>query len=295
MNSRFRSLAKPAAFLVGFLVCFLVALGFRLASKLHFAHVHVRILSGDASEGADSKSRLVSPQLLLRLEGNAGSPLEPVEGRADHWRSDRHSGPVQSLLIAAREPFALRPEQIQLRFGDHWSQPDWIRTGRDLGLAAPEEEIIKGLSVKGLTNVMEVRLINPPDSFFLLAKSTLNWQGDMSLLLMSLVQGAVVYLIGLQILRHAFSISGSCDAVRWEGDSAIFVVSAMTQTLLLLLLGCQFVFYVTVSAGQRSVLQAGVGLLLTLMLIIGGTKLIRGLIARLSGTQLVLGGVLLHA
>lgn len=293
MNSRFRSLARPAAFLVGFLVCFLVALEYRLASKLHFAHVHVRILSGDASEGADSKSRLVSPQLFLRLEGNAGSPLEPVEGLADQWRSDRYSGPVQCLLIAAREPFTLRPEQIQLRFGDHWSQPDWTMTGRDLSLAAPEEEIIKGLSGKGLTNVMEVRLINPPDSFFLRSKSTLNWQGDMSLLLMCLVQGAVVYLIGLQILRHAFSISGSCDAVRWEGDSAIFVVSAMTQTLLLLLLGCQFVFYVTVSAGQRSVLQAGIGLLLTLMLIIGGTKLIRGLIARLTGTQLVLGGVLL--
>lgn len=293
VNSRFRSLAKPAAFLAGFFVCFLVAREYRLSSNLHFAQMHVRITTGSGAEGADSKSHLVSPEVLLRLEGSEGRRLEPVEGSAVDWRSNRYSGPVQSVLIAAREPFALRPEQIQLRFGDYWSQPDWIRTGSDLLLAAPEEKILRGLAGKGLTNVLEVRLIDPPDSFQLRAKSALNWQGDMSLLLLCLVQGAVVYLIGLQILRRAFSISASSDAVRWEGDSAIFVASSMTQALLLLLLGSQFVFYIRVSVGQHSASQAGIGLLLILMLIISGTRLIQGLMAKRSGIQLVLGGVLL--
>jgi hypothetical protein len=293
VNSRFRSLAKPAAFLAGFLVCCLVAREYRLSSKLHFAHVHLRIVSGDADEGADSKSRLVSPEVLLWLGGNEGRLLEQVEGSPDDWRADRYSGPVQSVLIAAREPFALRPEQIQLRFGDHWSQPDWIRTGRDILLSAPEEGILRGLARQGLTNVLEVRLIDPPDSFLLRGKSPLNWQGDISLLLLCLVQGAAMYLIGLQILRHAFSISATWDGVKWEDDSAIYVISSTTQALLLLLLGCQFVFYVRAFAGQRSVLQAGIGLLLTLILIIGGTRLIQGLKSKLSGLHLVLGGVVL--
>jgi hypothetical protein len=291
--SRFRGLVRPAAIVAAFLACFLFACLYRLSKDRHFAGVHVRIVSGGDQNSGDSSRGLVSPEVLLRFAGYDARRLERVEGSADDWRSAGNWEPVQSVLITATEPFALRPEQVQLRFGDHWSQPDWIRTGADIVLAAPEQTILRGLGQRGMRNVLEVRLRVPPVNFWPGARDSLNWQGDSSLLLLCLIQGAVVCLIGRQILLRAFWISASCDAVRWEDDSAIFVVSSMTQALLLLLLGTQFVFYIGVTAGQRSVWQSVTGVLFVLLLIYGGTRLIRVVTGRLSRLQLLSGGVLL--
>ncbi|MFM7056123.1 MAG: hypothetical protein ACKO2P_04280 [Planctomycetota bacterium] len=124
-------------------------------------------------------------------------------------------------------------------------------------------------------------------------RGMLNWQGDLSLQLLCLLQAAVVVFTCLQICRRAFRAVDVGDAVTPEENVALFGAASCTQVFLMLLLICQLVFFFGVSAGLRSAIETACGLVGAVLLATVGMRVIRKIAGTASRQQLVYGGLLL--
>jgi len=291
--ARTRIFGRVLALFAALAVCFCVACFYRLTTDRHFSRVHVRVLPG-ATEGGGTLSdpERVRTVFICSPFGSA-LRLQPVAGHMDDWRHAGAVGPVKSVLICSGSPLSLRADEVQIRCGEHWSRPNWIYSGAELSLSAPDERIRRGLERNGFPHVLEVQLKNPPQNLLSHTRGMLNWQGDLSLQLLCLLQAAVVVFTCLQIGRRAFRTVDAGDAVTPDDNVALFGAASCTQVFLLLLLSCQLVFFFGVSAGQRSALETAIGLVCALLLATSGTWLIRRIVGGASRQQLVVGGLLL--
>ncbi|MEY3175138.1 MAG: hypothetical protein RLZZ436_3052 [Planctomycetota bacterium] len=293
MFSRFRVLGRLLLLLAAAAACFVVACVYRLSGDGHFSRVHLQLQSveGRAATGAAEAGRQL--EVYVRFAGTDGWPLEPVAGKSGVWRHAGPSRPVRSVLIASRDPLPLSAEQVQIHCGEYWSWPDQSYSGAELTLGQPEAGILNGFVRNGLPHVVEVTLKNPPDSLLSRSRGMLNWQGDLSLLFLALLQTLIMTIAGLQVLRRAFRVVESPDVLSWESGLALFSVSSAAHALLILLLGVQLFFYFGVAAGQRSAWQLAAGLICVLAVIAAGTWLIRTVVNRSGPLLLSVGGILL--
>ena len=291
--SRTRILGRVLALFSALACCFVAACNYRLVTDRHFSRVHVRLFSDSQRGGVASEEGDRGYDIFINTAYDAAMRLEPVTGHAEYWRHAGGVMPVKSVLICASAPISLGADQVELRFGEHWSRPNWTCSGSELSFAEPAEKIRAGLARNGFPHALEVKLRNPPQHLLRQTRGMLNWQGDLSLQLLCLLQAAVVVFTGLQILRCAFRVLEYGDAITPDDNAALFGVASCLQVFLMLLLICQLVFYFGVSAGQRSAMEAAAGLICALLFATAGTWLLRKLLGLASSRQLAFCGVLL--
>lgn len=293
MVLRTRILGRVFALFAPLALCFVAACSYRLATDRHFSRVHVRLFSVAQPGGAAAEERDPGYNIFICSPFDTAARLEPVTGHTHYWRHAGAVVPVKSVLICASVPFSLRADQVQIRCGEHWSRPSWTYSGSELSLTVPDEKIRRGLQKNGFPHALEVKLRNPPQHLLSHTRGMLNWQGDLSLQLLCLLQAAVVVFTGLQILHCAFRAVEFGDAITPDDNAAVFGVASCLQVFLMLLLICQLVFFFGVSAGQRSAVEAAAGLVCAVLFATAGTWLMRKLLGVGSSRQLVVLGVLL--
>jgi hypothetical protein len=291
--SRTRILGRVLALFAPLVLCFIAACSYRLATDRHFSRVHVRLVSIAQQGGVSTGERDPRYDIFICSRFGTAARLEPVTGHAHYWRHAGAVVPVKSVLICASAPISLRADQVQVRCGEHWSRPNWTYSGSELSVVVPDEQIRRGLEKNGFPHALEVKLRNPPQHLLSHTRGMLNWQGDLSLQLLCLLQAAVVVFTGLQILRCAFRAVEFGDAITPDDNAAVFGMASCLQVFLMLLLICQLVFFFGVSAGQRSAVEAAAGLICGLLFATAGTWVMRKLLGVASSRQLIFLGVLL--
>ncbi|MEY2727823.1 MAG: hypothetical protein RLZZ458_3690 [Planctomycetota bacterium] len=257
----------------------------------HFSRVHLQVLAGVSDESPGDSERELT--VYARSVGDIGWRLIPVQGQPGYFRQATSAVPVYSLVISSPSPLELEAKHLRLLCGDHWSWPDRVYGESELVVSVPEERLLSNFRKLGLPHVLEVRLNGPARGVVERSRGAINWQGDGWLLGLSLVQSLSVTLFLLYMRRRMFRVVARPQTVSPDDQPLLFGAASLMQFFLVVLLGCQLVFYCGAAASQRSAMESMSGLLCLLVLLSAGTWLLRWLLLRVEPRMLAVSGCLL--